>query len=105
MVGRNVAADPHELVGDAAVSDRNARRRGYRYGTRHTWHDGDRDARIRARDHLFIATGEHEGVTALESHHELARPGPVDQHVVDRVLSHGPAVRDVRGIDHLPGGR
>ena len=99
--GATMAADHHELVGDAPVGDRNTRQRGNRYGTCHTGHDGDRNARLGARDHLLVAAGEHERIAALEPHHELARPGPVDQHVVDRVLRHRPAVRDLRGVDHL----
>ena len=83
------------------MSDRNAGQSGHRYGTRHTWHDSDRNPGVGARQHLLIAAREDERVTAFEAHDELARLGAIDQNGVDGVLRHRPAVRDLGGVDDL----
>src|ERR1700758_2705220 len=99
MTGRQVAADHHKLVIPRPVSDRNARQRGYGYGTCHTWHHRHGDPGLDARQYFFITTREHEGVASLEADHEVSGPGPVDHDFVDRVLRHGPPVRDLGGVN------
>src|SRR5579875_1513875 len=96
-----MAADHHKFVVDGSVRDRNTGQGGYRYGTRHTWHDSHRYPGVGAGNYLFIAAGEYERVTAFEAHHELAGSGVFDQDSVDGLLSHRPAVGDFGGIDHL----
>ncbi|CNV92351.1 Uncharacterised protein [Mycobacterium tuberculosis] len=94
-----MATDHHEFVGHGPVSDWNARHSGHGYGTRHTWHHGDRDSGVGTCQHFFIAPGEHEGVAPFETDHKVAGSGPFDQDSVDRVLGHGPAVRDLGRVD------
>ena len=72
---------------------------GHRYGTCHTGHHGHRNSGVRAGQDFFVAPGEHERVPAFEADHETAGPGPVDHDLVDRVLGHGPSVRDLGGVD------
>ena len=96
-----MAADHHKLVRDGPMGDGNARQRGNCYGTRHTRHNCDRNPSIRTREHLFVAAREHERIAPLEPHDELARLGPVDEHLVDRVLCHRAPVRDLGGVDDL----
>ena len=50
---------------------------------------------------FFVSPSEDVRVPALEADHELACLRVVDQRGVDSLLSHGTAVRDLRGVDHL----
>src|SRR5271166_1199854 len=99
MTGREVAADHHKLVIYGPVSDGNARQCGHRYGACHTWYHSHRDSGVGARHYLFIATSEDERVAAFEAHHKAPGSGPFDHHLVDRVLRHRPAVRDLGSVD------
>src|ERR1700744_157494 len=99
MARRQVPADHHELVIYPPMSDRNTHRSGYGYGTCHTGHHRHGNPGLGARQYFFITTREHKGVSTLEADHEVPGPGPVDHDVVDRVLGHGPPVRDLGSID------
>ncbi len=99
MARRNMAADHHELVIYRPMRDRNARQGGHAYGARHTRHHRHRNSGLGARQHLLISAREDEGVPAFEADHEAPGPGPVDHDVVDRVLGHGPPVRDLGRIN------
>lgn len=50
---------------------------------------------------LLHAAAEDVRVAALEAHDRLALPGVLDQRVVDGLLGHETAVRDLRRVDHL----
>src|ERR1700744_3933382 len=105
MSGCQMPADHHKFVIYGPMRDRNAHRGGHRYGTCHTWDHGHRYAGIDAREHFFISAREHERVSAFEADHELAGAGPLNHHLIDAVLGHGPPVRDLGGIDDFHGGR
>lgn len=51
------------------------------------------------------AASEDVRVAALEADHRFALLGVLDQRVVDGLLGHVPAVRDLRRVDHLDVGR
>ncbi|GAA3072113.1 hypothetical protein GCM10020000_66030 [Streptomyces olivoverticillatus] len=94
-------ADHGELMGHATVGD------GDSGGARHADGAGDagddraRDAVFGQRPDLFHAAAEDERVAALESHDSLARLGVLDESVVDGLLGHEAAVRDLRRVDDL----
>ena len=64
-------------------------------------HHLHRDARRHARVQLLHAAAEHERVAALEPHHPLAGQRALDQELVDLLLGHRPAARQLGGVDDL----
>ena len=53
------------------------------------------------RGGLLAAPGEHERIAALEPHHRLAGPAPLDQQRVDVVLGHRGAAGRLADVDAL----
>jgi hypothetical protein len=41
------------------------------------------------RQRLLTSTTKHKGVSSLEAHHHQASSGPIDQHLIDLLLSEG----------------
>ncbi|CAD5989107.1 protein of unknown function [Streptomyces sp. KY70] len=101
VLRRDMAADHGELVGDAPVGDRDTGCPGDGDGAGDPGDDRAGDALGGQRLRLLHAPAEDERVAALEPDHGLARLGVLDQRLVDRLLGHEPAVRDLRRVDHL----
>ena len=101
VVGGDMAADHGELVGDAPVGDRDAGRARDRDRAGDAGDDRAGDAGLGERLELLHAAAEDVRVAALEPDDRLALLGVLDQRVVDGLLGHEPAVRDLRRVDHL----
>ena len=65
-VVRGVAAGERDAVGDAAMGERDARRRGHRRGRRDARHDLDTETGALQRERLLAAAAEDERVASLQ---------------------------------------
>ena len=98
---RQVAGDDRELVGDAAVGDRDAGDGGDGDRAGQARDDRDRDAGLAAGEHLLVAAAEDEVVAALEPHHPLAGQRALDDQPVDLLLLGRAAARQLGDVDQL----
>src|SRR5262245_55118250 len=83
MCGRD-----EERARDAAMCDRDTRRRRRRHRARHAWHDLACDARVPQGKRFLAAASEDERITALQTHDVPAAPGGADHQAVNGVLRH-----------------
>ena len=99
-----VAGDDGERGGQAPVGDRDAGVGGHGDRRGDAGHHLEGDAGRGQGQRLLAAPAEHERVAALEPHHGLAGPAPVDEQGVDRVLVDRAAGR-LADVDPLGAGR
>ncbi len=101
VVGRDVAGDHREVVGDPAVGDRDAGHRRHSQGAGETGDHADGHAGGATRLDLLEPPAEHEAVAPLEARHPLTGERPLDDQPVDLLLARGPAARQLRHVDQL----
>ncbi len=88
-----VARDKNGALSMVAVSERNAGIGGGTGGGRDAGHHGEGDALLCQHFQLLAATAEHEGISPLEPHHPVARPGVFHQQAIGLLLGHAVSAR------------
>ncbi len=83
-----VARDEDGTLGVVAVGKRDTGISGGASGGRDAGHHGEGDPLCRQHLQLLAATAKHEGITALEAHHTVTRPGVFHQEAVGLFLGH-----------------
>src|SRR5690625_539409 len=85
VTGREVPRDHGDFMGHPPVGDRDTGETRHPECARDPGDDRARDPGPRAGRGLLVPPAVEEGVPTLEPHDELARPGPVDEDLVDRL--------------------
>ncbi len=87
-IAGEIAGDEANRVRPIAMRQRNVRVARATERSGDSRHHFERDALLRQRFDLFAAAAENERVAALQPHDPIPGAGGVDQHLVDRLLTH-----------------